>query len=133
MPPPCLGLTPSHPPTACRDGKHVVFGQVVEGLDVVKKVESYGSQSGKTSQTITISDCGQLSVRLPLCRGAGRPLRPRPLVALPAAACAAHLAPGLNLLPAAPLPPAVNGRQQEHRQVLICRKSEWCADRHAAV
>ncbi|EFN58919.1 hypothetical protein CHLNCDRAFT_29941 [Chlorella variabilis] len=43
------------------DGKHVVFGQVVEGLDVVKKVESYGSGSGKTSQTITIADCGQLS------------------------------------------------------------------------
>ncbi|KAI7843867.1 hypothetical protein COHA_002416 [Chlorella ohadii] len=43
------------------DGKHVVFGNVVEGLDVVKKVESYGSQSGKTSQTITISDCGQLA------------------------------------------------------------------------
>ncbi|PRW56328.1 cyclophilin [Chlorella sorokiniana] len=43
------------------DGKHVVFGNVVEGLDVVKKVESYGSQSGKTSQTITIADCGQLA------------------------------------------------------------------------
>ncbi|PSC69049.1 peptidyl-prolyl cis-trans isomerase [Micractinium conductrix] len=43
------------------DGKHVVFGQVVEGLDVVKKVEGYGSGSGRTSQTITVSDCGQLS------------------------------------------------------------------------
>ena len=28
------------------DGKHVVFGQVVEGLDVVKKVESYGESQG---------------------------------------------------------------------------------------
>merc|ERR1712096_185757 len=42
------------------DGKHVVFGQVVEGLDVVKKVESFGSQSGKTSKKIVVVDCGQL-------------------------------------------------------------------------
>ena len=42
------------------DGKHVVFGSVVEGLDVIRKVESFGSQSGKTSKTITIADCGQL-------------------------------------------------------------------------
>merc|ERR1711870_70210 len=42
------------------DGKHVVFGSVVEGLDVVKKMESYGSQSGKTSQKITVTKSGQL-------------------------------------------------------------------------
>merc|ERR1711937_669879 len=42
------------------DGKHVVFGQVVEGMDVVKKVESFGSQSGKTSKKFMIADCGQL-------------------------------------------------------------------------
>merc|ERR1711915_1043253 len=41
------------------DGKHVVFGQVVEGMDVVKKVESYGSQSGRTSKKIVITECGQ--------------------------------------------------------------------------
>merc|ERR1712110_906967 len=41
------------------DGKHVVFGQVVEGMDVVKKVESFGSQSGKTSKKVIIADCGQ--------------------------------------------------------------------------
>merc|ERR1712073_227951 len=41
------------------DGKHVVFGQVVEGMDIVKKVESFGSQSGKTSKKIVIADCGQ--------------------------------------------------------------------------
>lgn len=42
------------------DGKHVVFGSVVEGMDVVKKVEGVGSQSGKTSQKVVINDCGQL-------------------------------------------------------------------------
>merc|ERR1712078_610191 len=42
------------------DGKHVVFGGVVEGMDVVKKVESFGSQNGKTSQKIVIANCGQL-------------------------------------------------------------------------
>merc|ERR1712018_984380 len=41
------------------DGKHVVFGQVAQGMDVVKKIESYGSQSGKTSAKITITDCGE--------------------------------------------------------------------------
>lgn len=39
----------------------MVFGQVKDGLDVVKKVESYGSQSGKTSKPITVTDCGQLA------------------------------------------------------------------------
>jgi len=42
------------------DGKHVVFGQVIDGMDVVKKVEGYGSQSGKTSAKITVTDSGQL-------------------------------------------------------------------------
>ncbi|XP_035672112.1 peptidyl-prolyl cis-trans isomerase-like [Branchiostoma floridae] len=47
--------------TAWLDGKHVVFGKVVEGMDVVKKVETYGSSpSGKTSKKIVIADSGQL-------------------------------------------------------------------------
>ena len=47
--------------TAWLDGKHVVFGKVVEGMDIVKKVESYGSQGGQTSKKITISNCGEIS------------------------------------------------------------------------
>jgi len=46
--------------TAWLDGKHVVFGNVTNGMDVVKKIESYGSQSGKTSKKIVIAECGQL-------------------------------------------------------------------------
>uniref|UniRef100_A0A7S1IXB6 Peptidyl-prolyl cis-trans isomerase n=1 Tax=Eutreptiella gymnastica TaxID=73025 RepID=A0A7S1IXB6_9EUGL len=42
------------------DGKHVVFGSVVEGMEVVKKIESFGSQNGKTSKDIKVADCGQL-------------------------------------------------------------------------
>ncbi|OLY85076.1 Peptidyl-prolyl cis-trans isomerase [Smittium mucronatum] len=46
--------------TSWLDGKHVVFGKVVSGQDVVKKVESYGSQSGRTSQRVVIDNCGQV-------------------------------------------------------------------------
>lgn len=47
--------------TAWLDNRHVVFGAVVEGLDVVKKLEGMGSQSGKTSKKIVVSNSGQLS------------------------------------------------------------------------
>merc|ERR1712014_293303 len=42
------------------DGKHVVFGKVTEGMDVVRAIEKVGSQSGTTSQSVVISDFGQL-------------------------------------------------------------------------
>jgi len=42
------------------DGKHVVFGKVTEGMDVVKQIESYGTQSGKTTKKVVVADCGQL-------------------------------------------------------------------------
>ncbi|KAG9508738.1 hypothetical protein GZH46_02760, partial [Fragariocoptes setiger] len=45
--------------TSWLDGKHVVFGSVVEGIDVVRKIETYGSDSGKTKAKITITNCGQ--------------------------------------------------------------------------
>ncbi|MFM9370469.1 peptidylprolyl isomerase [Streptomyces sp. Da 82-17] len=40
------------------DGKHVVFGEVVEGMDVVKAIEALGSRSGKPAKTITIAKSG---------------------------------------------------------------------------
>lgn len=42
------------------DGRHVVFGTVVEGMDVVREVESLGSRSGRPQGRIVISDCGIL-------------------------------------------------------------------------
>ncbi|XP_014220206.1 peptidyl-prolyl cis-trans isomerase-like [Trichogramma pretiosum] len=42
------------------DGKHVVFGKVVEGMEVVRKLEALGSQSGKTSKKIVVQDCGEV-------------------------------------------------------------------------
>ncbi|XP_010920189.1 peptidyl-prolyl cis-trans isomerase [Elaeis guineensis] len=50
----CMAKTP------WLDGRHVVFGQVVEGMDVVTAIEKVGSAGGRTSKTVTIADCGQL-------------------------------------------------------------------------
>merc|ERR1719218_546136 len=43
------------------DGKHVVFGNCVEGYETIKAIEKVGSQSGATSKPVVIADCGQLS------------------------------------------------------------------------
>jgi len=42
------------------DGAHVVFGRVLEGMDVVKAIESQGSRSGRTNKPIEIVNCGEL-------------------------------------------------------------------------
>lgn len=47
-------------PTDWLNGNHVVFGQVIDGYDVVVKMEAVGSRSGATSQKVIIADCGQL-------------------------------------------------------------------------
>jgi len=46
--------------TSWLDGRHVVFGKVVEGMDVIQQVESVGSQSGAPSKKVVVSDSGLL-------------------------------------------------------------------------
>merc|ERR1712066_197914 len=48
-------------PTPHLDGAHVVFGEVVDGYDVVEVIEGVGSQSGATRQQVVIEDCGELA------------------------------------------------------------------------
>ncbi|MHC4266955.1 MAG: peptidylprolyl isomerase [Planctomycetota bacterium] len=43
------------------DDKHVVFGKVTEGMDVVSSIESFGSGTGQPSKQVLIKDCGELS------------------------------------------------------------------------
>ncbi len=47
-------------PCGWLDGKHVVFGEVTEGSDLVKKIEGLGTSSGSTRSKIVISDCGEV-------------------------------------------------------------------------
>merc|ERR1712008_140843 len=46
--------------TAWLDGKHCVFGKVVQGMDVVRSIEGVGSNSGATRAKVMISASGQL-------------------------------------------------------------------------
>lgn len=46
--------------TSWLDGKHVVFGEVADGMDLVQKIEALGSGTGKPSAKVTIAESGQL-------------------------------------------------------------------------
>uniref|UniRef100_A0A0D6QQZ9 Peptidyl-prolyl cis-trans isomerase n=1 Tax=Araucaria cunninghamii TaxID=56994 RepID=A0A0D6QQZ9_ARACU len=46
--------------TSWLDGRHVVFGKVISGMDVVYKMEAEGRQSGKPKRKVKIADSGEL-------------------------------------------------------------------------
>eukprot|EP00798_Chlamydomonas_sp_ICE-L_P011850 gene11850-14955_t len=46
--------------TSWLDGRHVVFGKVIEGMDLVYKIEGLGSGGGKPTKTVKIADSGEL-------------------------------------------------------------------------
>ncbi|KAL8645800.1 MAG: hypothetical protein Q9226_007135 [Calogaya cf. arnoldii] len=48
-------------PTPHLDGKHVVFGEVLDGKGIIRKIENLKTQSDKPVHAVTIADCGQLS------------------------------------------------------------------------
>lgn len=59
-------------PTAWLDGKHIVFGQVLHGGPLLRKIETMGSRSGSVSGEVKIVKCGVLP-DLPSSKGANTP------------------------------------------------------------
>jgi len=47
-------------PTRWLNGAHVVFGHVVQGMNVVKAMEANGTRTGRTIRPVVIADCGEL-------------------------------------------------------------------------
>ena len=52
-------------PTDWLNGKHVVFGQITKGYDVIRAVEAVGSQSGQCRKPVKIADCGEIKPAAP--------------------------------------------------------------------
>ncbi|KAM4636262.1 peptidyl-prolyl cis-trans isomerase F, mitochondrial [Discoglossus pictus] len=42
------------------DNKHVVFGYVKDGYNVIEKIESFGAKNGRPSKKVVVTDCGEL-------------------------------------------------------------------------
>jgi peptidyl-prolyl isomerase D len=47
-------------PTPHLDGKHVVFGEVIAGKSIIRKIEKTPTTSDKPNKDCVIADCGQL-------------------------------------------------------------------------
>ncbi|GAB2282320.1 hypothetical protein Dimus_016868 [Dionaea muscipula] len=43
------------------DGKHVVFGKVVQGMDILRQLEQVGTSTGQPHGVVKVVDCGELS------------------------------------------------------------------------
>jgi len=50
----CTGATP------WLNGKHTVFGKVTKGMEIVRKIETFGSEMGTPREEVKIVDCGSL-------------------------------------------------------------------------
>jgi len=42
------------------DGKHVVFGEVIDGFEVLSRVETHGTPQGLVKMRVAIDQCGEL-------------------------------------------------------------------------
>lgn len=42
------------------DNSHVAFGYIVEGMDVLRKIERVGTASGRPLDDVFIANCGQI-------------------------------------------------------------------------
>ena len=43
------------------NGKHVVFGRVLKGMDTIKEIEQLETENDKPTSDIVVVDCGELS------------------------------------------------------------------------